>query len=56
LIDFTGGLKDRLAADRVLILLNRPARQQLNLASKDVFDLLVKFKEIPPEVYVGFET
>jgi hypothetical protein len=54
-IDFTGRLKDRPAADRVLIPLDRPARQQINLASEDVFDLLVQFKEIPPEMHLGLE-
>src|SRR5260370_902961 len=54
-IDFTGGLKDRAAADRVLVLLDRTAREQIDLTAEDVLDLLVKFKEIPPEMDFGLE-
>jgi hypothetical protein len=54
-IDVTGGLKDRVAADRVLVLLDRTACEEIHLAAEDVLDLLMKFKEILPEMDFGLE-
>src|SRR5437660_2265581 len=54
-IDFTGGLKDRAPADHVLVLLHRTACKQIDLTAENVLDLLVKFKEIPPEMDFGLE-
>lgn len=54
-IDFTGTLKNQLAADRVLVLLDRTAGEQVDLAAEDAFDLLVKFIEVPPEMDFGLE-
>jgi len=54
-IDFTGGFKNRATADRDLVLLDRTAREQIDLATEDVLDLLVKLKKIPPEMDFGPE-
>jgi hypothetical protein len=45
-IDLRGGLEDEAAADRVFVLLDRTAREQIDLAAEDLLDLFVKFEEV----------
>src|SRR5271165_1075805 len=54
-IDFTSCLKDGAAADLVLVILDRTARQQIDLAAENILDFLVKIKEVPAEMNVRLE-
>jgi len=49
-IDFAGRFEDGLAANGILILFNRPARQKINFAAEEVFEFIVEFIEVPSEM------
>ncbi|MDQ2901454.1 MAG: hypothetical protein M3Y07_16900 [Acidobacteriota bacterium] len=38
-----------------MVLFDRTAGQQIDLATENVFKLLVKFKEIPPKMHFGLK-